>query len=668
MKKFTAVILSICMLAAILVGCGSAETPSAPEGAQASISSESSLIKSNSAGQNWSVFVYLCGTDLETNGGFATVNLQELIDAEQADNVKVLVQTGGTETWRNDVVDASQLGRYEISQSAGITLVDQQPLASMGSADTLGSYLQWGVQNYPADKYMCLIWNHGGGSVSGVAFDQLYDNDSLNLLELSQGISQAGVEFEIIGFDTCLMATLENAAALCPYGKYLVASEEIEPGTGWDFTAWLEYISSNPTADGLEVGKAICDSYFAKCESSGASEMATLSVIDLASVPQLAGAFDTMATELGEIVTVPEKYQPYAKAITKAENYGGNNDNEGYTNMVDLSDLVLQSGNAFTNSGAQVLAALDNAVKYKVNGAGKQRSGGLSLFVPLGVDYDILNQYAKTAAISGSYLRYFESIFEWKMPEGLEINLPVINNESIFVETVNTGDIAEITPLNPADFALTFHNELDVDGNYILAIDAGENAVQSVAYNLYFEDDSGESLLFLGADYDLNYDEESGLYWDNFRNVWPIINDQICSMLPVDWSDNYILYTVPITLNGVETNLRMSYDYTTSQYAVIGTWDGIDESGMSSKEIRKLETGDSIEFLFGASDFATGESYSFPFGGFTVDGDVIVEETTLFDGIFYYEYEITDTFGKVYTSDMAKIVSQNGEITIETLS
>jgi hypothetical protein len=112
----------------------------------------------------------------------------------------------------------------------------------------------------------------------------------------------------------------------------------------------------------------------------------------------------------------------------------------------------------------------------------------------------------------------------------------------------------------------------------------------------------------------------------------------------------------------------MVYDCNTNLYSVIGTWDGITESGMSSKEIRKLKTGDTIVFLFGASDFASGDAYVVEFGGFTVSGDIMVEEAILFDAVFYYEYEITDIFGRVYTSDLAKIVSENGEITIEPLN
>jgi len=626
MKKILLVILALMMVTVSLAGCGGSE----PQG------------------KNWSIFVYLCGTDLETENGLATLNLEEMLKVDQADSVKLLVQTGGTREWHNSLIQADVLGRYEVADG-DIALVDEQPLASMGSADTLGDFLKWGVTNYPADKYMVVIWNHGGGSISGAAFDELHDNDSLDVSELAAGIASAGVQFEIIGFDTCLMATLETAAALSPYGRYLVASQEIEPGSGWDYTAWLQFVSDNPTADGLQVGTAICDSYFIKCGDT--IDIATLSVTDLSLVPKLVTAFDNLASELKQIVAEPAKYQPFAQAMSRAESYGGNNANEGYTNMVDLGDLVRKSDIAFSSADTEVLSTLADAVKYQVNGTGRPQASGLSLFVPLSVDADTLNNYATAASVSPNYLRYFESIFKWTIPSGVEVS------------KASKGKV-----LNPDDYAVTYHTELSDDGYYMLIVDSGADVIQTVAYNLYFEDDNGETIFFLGSDYDLNYDEETGVYWDNFRNVWPVINGETISMLPLDQGENYISYTVPIMLNGEETNLRMTYDFESHAYSVLGTWDGIDENGMSSKEIRHLVDGDEVVFLFNASDYGSDEVYTIEFGGFTVNGDVVVEEYTLFDGTFFYEYEMTDIFGRVYTSDMAIITSLDGEITIETLA
>lgn len=36
----------------------------------------------------------------------------------------------------------------------------------------------------------------------------------------------------MVGFDTCVMGCVEVAQALAPYADYLVASEDLEPGTG----------------------------------------------------------------------------------------------------------------------------------------------------------------------------------------------------------------------------------------------------------------------------------------------------------------------------------------------------------------------------------------------------------------------------------------------------
>lgn len=110
----------------------------------------------------------------------------------------------------------------------------------------------------------------------------------------------------------------------------------------------------------------------------------------------------------------------------------------------------------------------------------------------------------------------------------------------------------------------------------------------------------------------------------------------------------------------------MLYHNDTAEYEVIGTWDGIDsETGMSSREVRKLQDGDLVEFVFEAYDLTTGEDASFVGSGFTVSGPVIAEEAILFDGVYYYQYEITDIFGNTYQSDFAVMESLGGEITVE---
>lgn len=134
-------------------------------------------------GTDWVICWYLCGSDLESGGGFASGDLSELLEVQLPENVKIVIQTGGSTQWQNDFVDASKLQRF-VYDSEGLKLVDEQPSASMGDTQTLTDFLSFAKANYPADKTAVVFWNHGGGSVTGAAFDELYGNDSLTLDEM----------------------------------------------------------------------------------------------------------------------------------------------------------------------------------------------------------------------------------------------------------------------------------------------------------------------------------------------------------------------------------------------------------------------------------------------------------------------------------------------------
>lgn len=176
MKKKIFALMMALVMALPLAACG--DEPGTPDNNTAA-----------DDGSSWAVYWYLCGSDLETEGGCATADLSELMEVELPENVTVVIQTGGAAEWQNDVVDASKLQRF-VYNSEGLQLVDEQPSASMGDSETLAAFLQFAKDSYPADKTAVVFWNHGGGSVSGAAFDELYDYDSLTLDEMYAAFSQ----------------------------------------------------------------------------------------------------------------------------------------------------------------------------------------------------------------------------------------------------------------------------------------------------------------------------------------------------------------------------------------------------------------------------------------------------------------------------------------------
>lgn len=596
----------------------------------------------------WSVFIYMCGTDLESGSGAATDNIIEALEAYSVEDVNVIVQTGGTATWQNDYVDSEVIQRWSLTDG-DMTLVDERELVSMGDAKTLADFLTWGVNAYPAEKTMVLFWDHGGGAASGVTFDELFDGDGLSLGEIQQGLAAAEIQYELIGFDTCLMATLEMAELIAPMANYMVASEEIEPGGGWDYTAWLSYLYNSPEADGAALGKAVCDSYYAKCDSTDDAPMATLSVIDLSKIPALMECFGAMVDEMTGVTEDIDSYREFVQGVTRAENYGGNNENEGYTNMVDLGDLAMNTENVLPTTADNVLTALFDAVVYSVKGENRTEANGISVFFPLGMDENLFNMYAATAAPLPSYVRFIEAVTDWTAPDGTEA--PVVEN------AVSGGD-----------YSVEYETYLDDDGMFCLNVTSGMETVASVAFDLYFMDYDYNEYMLMGRDNDIAGDWETGEFMDNFRGVWPTVNGYYCSLTLLAETDSYTLYSIPIMLNGVETSLRAAYEYDSAgngRYVVYGAWDGIDEdTGMSSRDIVKLKDGDEVTMLFDCVNWDTGEIATYEVGSFTVNGEVVMEESPLTDGDYAYSYTIIDVFGKEYTTPTVIMECQGGEITV----
>lgn len=362
-QKWTALVLVLCMLFS-MTGCADEEKE-----AKQSFSKE----------DTWVVYWYLCGSDLESNYGAATADLNEMMQVKLPENVKVVIQTGGASKWQNDQVKTDRIQRYEYSGDT-LTLKDETEQASMGDPETLKGFLNYAEENYPADHKMLLFWNHGGGSVSGVSFDENYEMDSLVLDELSAVMKDVYGDkkpFEVVGFDTCLMATVDTANVFQNYASYMVASEETEPGNGWLYSGWLSKLAKNPAMNGAELGKEICDSFKQGCKQAGTDAEITLSVTDLSKTPAIIEALQNM----GKVVLKKAEKDSsvcaeFARSATKAENYGGNNDKEGYTNMVDLGHLAQNAEGLIGESKAQIEKALsDEALSESGVGEVQEVSG-----------------------------------------------------------------------------------------------------------------------------------------------------------------------------------------------------------------------------------------------------------------------------------------------------
>ena len=322
------------------------------------------------------ILVYMCGADLESENGMASSDLKEMVNASLSDKVNVLVYTGGARKWKNNVVSAKVNQIYRIKKGSLERLVENDGKDSMTSPKTLSRFIQYGAQSYPANRMVLIFWDHGGGSVSGYGYDERYSQgQTMTLAGINEALANGGVKFDFIGFDTCLMSTVENGLMLESYADYMIASEESEPGVGWYYTNWLNKVSKNTSMSTVGIGKTIVDDFVEVCNRQCRGQATTLSVTDLAelgaTVPKELREF---SIETNELIRNKE-YRKVAQARSQTREFATHA-------RIDQIDLIHFAKNLGTAEAADLAKALQGAIKYNRTGGGISNAYGLSIYFP----------------------------------------------------------------------------------------------------------------------------------------------------------------------------------------------------------------------------------------------------------------------------------------------
>ena len=656
-NKIISILLALCMALSFAACGGDESTDGNVPGEQGNAGTEQKTPSETAGGESWAVYWYLCGSDLESGGGFATGDLSELMEVELPENVTVVVETGGSSEWHNELVDAGKLQRW-VYDSEDFKLVDEQPSANMGEAQTLADFLSFASTNYPADRTAVVFWNHGGGSVSGAAFDELYGLDSLTLDEMYEAFScvwtpdAENPPLELVGFETCLMATVDVAFTFSDLAHYLVASEETEPANGWYYTKWVGALAADPSMDGAELGRAICDAYYEGCELVGTQDNTTLSLTDLSRVGALLEAYETFGAEaLSAACENPGFFSQFGRAAAQSENYGGNTKEQGYTNMVDLGHMARQCS-GMLSSAQGVLDALDDCVLYRVNGSYRSESTGLSCYYSYNGDVDDFWGYNAVGA--GAAFKYFYSY---------ELTGELDDSGMEYLAGMDIESLPEIQTLDSMGWdgiAL----EVDDAGTASMTLGSEANDILAgIGFSLYYVDEESDTMMLLGTDNDMNADWENGVFSDNFRGVWGSIDGNLVYMELSFEGDDYNLYSVPVLLNGEEYNLQIVYDFTAEEWSILGARQGIDDSGMADKELRLLQEGDSITTIWYMSSLSGDDDpEAYTAETLTVTADTAFAEMTLPDGSYAMVFEMRDAMNNYACSDAVIFQCESGDI------
>ena len=596
------------------------------------------------AQDSWAVYIYMCGSDLESDGAWATNNLNQIKSVQLPENVKVFIQTGGSKEWHTSGIPDNALGRYVYDQT-GFHEIAKLPDASMGDEETLQNFLSYAKENFPADHRMLVFWDHGGGSLYGFCTDDKYGT-TLSLKDLRQAlmaVDKANPEqplFDLVSFDTCLMATLDTANALDGYARYLVASEELMPSSGTDYAGWLGALAQKPVMDGRELGTIICEKYLPYCEQHEADDIATLSLLDMSKVPKLNTAYEAWGREALQAAKANPRmfYTAYDRLANGVENYGQNfgpfyaqDDVTQWTNMLDLGALAQKM--TTLKSAAAFNEALKDAIVCRVYGPYRQHGTGLAGYYCLDGKILSLTKYTPLPGASQSFADFYG-----KMLAG--------SGDGISWYQVDMGKIA--------DAPIVF------DENNVAAVTLAPEEANSISRADFILASVGKdgSLLYYGGDDRLAVDWEKGIFKDDFDCTWPALNGHFLAVDIDEMQSDYILFHSYILLNGKKCFLNFAYNRDSDNFSLMGAHRLLDD-GVLDREVRQLKKGDKITLFFNDEEGkeVKGES-------FILEQDPVVEDKLLPDGQYAFAFRFIAPRNENVYSQTAYFAINEGKVVV----
>jgi hypothetical protein len=266
---------------------------------------------------------------------------------------------------------------------------------NMADPATLERFVSAAIEGLPARRFGLVFGDHGS-AWPGACADDSSEDDLLSLVEIGSALTTLTKDsgpLEIIGFDACLMANFEVAHAMAPSARIMIASEELEPGNGWNYTPLLEALVSNPRATGAQFGRLAADTFhsFYNDSSDGSEEGlgTTLSVISLDKIAALAAAVNALGDRCDRSIKRDgrDAWLDIAEAVSDTEEYGAESRGEPGSAVFDLKNLAerikRQAPDLETATAADlVIRAVSEAVLYRVRGSARANSNGLSIFFP----------------------------------------------------------------------------------------------------------------------------------------------------------------------------------------------------------------------------------------------------------------------------------------------
>jgi len=282
--------------------------------------------------------------------------------------------------------------------SKALGICSQSAELNMGDPETLISLLNFSRKYYPAEHYALIIWGHGTGyrftaskANRAVAIDDT-SGTFMSIPELRKAIKSGmgNDKLELIGFDTCFGAELEEIYELRQEANWFAGVEGVQDASGWDYSSWMNQ-DLETCKEGCEVAKLIERQYSAKNDKS----FAIVKMDAAVDLFESFNAFSQKASLLIENKKSAEELRDKIATKSKTFSVSGSLLNPVYVEISSMTDIFLEEFPKLKDDILKVSSALKNATS-------ESYTASQNIF-PIGIYFCSLDEKGQIAESNSAY-------------------------------------------------------------------------------------------------------------------------------------------------------------------------------------------------------------------------------------------------------------------------
>ncbi len=366
------------------------------------------------------VLLYLVGSDLETEHGTGTGDLEEIAASYEIatltenfnpSQLDVVVAFGGAKNpgWQGmKVATANQLMADKKTGKYGNgNYLYSDPDADMGSEQSLEKFLSIVKTSRTADRTILILSDHGN-SYDGIGIDDKTKN-GLKMGDIDTALKASGMKFDPVMFDACLMASVEVGKTVQPYTSLMLGSEEIQRGS-YSYSNVIDPLVSNVNADSRTVMKKVADSYI---DSKGKPKAKTMSIIDETKMTAVRNSLNDLGAKLNTVAETDQGLHDLKSAYNDAVSLGVQEGSKPTSvDLISLLENIKKKRPELATDVDTTISIVKAAVIYERHNEYSPTVYGLSIASPDAMDLEKYNKYGDAVKVAPGWDTFFVKMVE----------------------------------------------------------------------------------------------------------------------------------------------------------------------------------------------------------------------------------------------------------------